>query len=263
MVAQEEAVQQLEGRVIQALRDWVTGVRQDISAKKTGEIDGFFFEEEDEYENNDRDDKDGFHVAGLDLEDADDDDEDHEDELHAPSISKASSSPVIKKTPKKKHGKKINKRDTENSNNVRETFLPADKVLMREEWSRWIAHWVHHSKLLILSHTLATQTLNGMSQIVTSGGMVTAADQRHWSWNLDKALATVMVASEMICGGPPTSLDTKHGSEFLSTLSMRQDSGETDAKAQKAMELALHAQKCIEAWNNELETILQRTASTM
>ncbi|KAF8939583.1 hypothetical protein EDD21DRAFT_443201 [Dissophora ornata] len=275
MVAQEEVVQQVEDKIVQALRDWVMEVRkqsgssssnimpsqptlsQSSGVKEMGDIsaeaEGIFLAGDDEYESSDEDNADNFHMAGINLEDADDDDEDHENETHGPSISKS----------KKPAKKTITKRDTENNSNVRETFLPADKNLMRQEWSRWIAQWVHHTKILILSHTLATQTLNDMNRVAVSGGMVTVADQRHWSWNLDKGLAVVMVASEMICGAPSSLADTKRSSEFLSSLSMQQGNDITDAKAQKTAALALNAQKCIEDWNSELEGILQRTASTV
>ncbi|KAF9989398.1 hypothetical protein BGZ75_006544 [Mortierella antarctica] len=144
-----------------------------------------------------------------------------------------------------------------NNNNAHVYFLSADKALMRQEWSRWIAHWVHHAKLLILSHTLATRTVTEMNQIAVAGGNVVSQDQRHWAWNLDKALATVMVASEMLCGGPA---QPKQVAEFLSTLSSPHTSGDPK-QTQKSVDLTVNAQKCIEAWRADLEEVLKRTAT--
>ncbi|KAF9571830.1 hypothetical protein EC968_010631 [Mortierella alpina] len=150
-----------------------------------------------------------------------------------------------------------NNSNNNNNNNAHVYFLSADKALMRQEWSRWIAHWVHHAKLLILSHTLATRTVEEMNQIVVAGGNVVSQDQRHWAWNLDKALATVMVASEMLCGGPA---QPKQVAEFLSTLSSPHSSGDPK-QTQKSVDLTVNAQKCIEAWRADLEEVLKRTAT--
>ncbi|KAF8946025.1 hypothetical protein BGZ47_001463 [Haplosporangium gracile] len=207
--------------------------------------------------------------------------------------NKPNKNKLNKNKPNKKSGVKLQRRDTTTSSSSSfspsspstdtptfsrappEYFLSADKLLMRQEWSRWIAHWVHHTKLLILSHTLAPQSLVEMNRIVVSGENVVPLDQRHWSWNLDKALATVMVASEMICGGPASAKDVK---VFLSTLSMSSESsettaavtatssegdGESDIMSPKALAITLNAQKCIETWSDELEEILQRTATNM
>lgn len=108
-----------------------------------------------------------------------------------------------------------------------------------------------------------------MNRIAVSGENVVPLDQRHWSWNLDKALATVMVASEMICGGPASAKDVK---VFLSALSMSSESavtatgsggdvGSSEGMSPKALAITLNAQKCIESWSDELEEILQHTAT--
>ncbi|KAG0285198.1 hypothetical protein BGZ96_010504 [Linnemannia gamsii] len=261
------------------------------------EMEGLFLDE-DEFEEGEDDgaDEDGFHMASLSFEDADDDDEDHEDDSPAPkSITNSAATPTPKnkknaKPNKNKTGVKLHKRDITSlsssstgpltSTAPREYFLSADKLLMRQEWSRWIAHWVHHTKLLIISHTLATPSLVEMNRIAVSGENVVPLDQRHWSWNLDKALATVMVASEMICGGPASAKNVK---VFLATLSMSSSDTSTDSSAvaamgggsgngdggsssegmmsPKALAITLNAQKCIESWSDELEEILQRTAT--
>ncbi|KAF9920905.1 hypothetical protein FBU30_009132 [Linnemannia zychae] len=243
---------------------------------------------EDEFEEETQGDRpdDSFYMTSLSLEDADDDDEDHEDDpfirkhtFHPVTGSTATTTTKNKARPKKSTKKaaksKVHKRDMSSSSigndatKSHEYFLSADKLLMRQEWSRWIAHWVHHTKLLILSHTLEPQTLTEMNQIAIAGENVVSADQRHWSWNLDKALATVMVASEMICGGPTSAKDVK---VFISTLSTSSDSIEAtsvnigdkfpDIMSPKALAITLNAQKCIEAWSQDLEDILQRTATT-
>ncbi|KAF9336348.1 hypothetical protein BG006_008968 [Podila minutissima] len=194
-----------------------------------------------------------FRMVGLDLEDDDDDDEDHEyDIIKTPSKSKK----------KKTSSSRLRRR----ASSAREYFLSADKLLMQQEWSRWIAHWVHHAKLLVLSHTLATRTLNSMNQLAITDDNVPLADQRHWSWNLDKALATVMVASEMLCGGPT---DPKDAEQFLQALSMpvtisssSSSSSSSSGATPKIMTLTANAQKCIEAWKPDLEEILKKTATT-
>ncbi|KAF9091135.1 hypothetical protein BGX23_005440 [Mortierella sp. AD031] len=267
MAGQEELVQCLEDRVIKDLRDWVNGVGRNNSKGMTVNAEGLFLDGDEFEGEDDEGSEDGFHMASLSFEDADDDDEDHEEDSLA-------SKSIITTT-------KLQRRDASPSTGTspREYFLSADKSLMRQEWSRWIAHWVHHKKLLILSHTLSTQSLVEMNQITVSGENVVPVDQRHWSWNLDKALATVMVASEMICGGPASSKDVK---VFLSTLSVSVDgdggstvaatgsngnggdyssSSEMVMMSQKALAITLNAQRCIESWSEELEEILQRTAT--
>jgi len=278
MAAQEEMVQQLEDRIIKDLKDWVMGVgrkssgtsssspssktkddskkkeqtiasfedNEEIAAEMSVESEGLFLGGEDFETEGDTAifvssvaSSNMFHMPNLSLEDTDDDDEDHEDE-------------VMDRKTKKKHHHTLQRRDSQPN----DFFLSADKVLMQEEWSRWIAHWVHHAKLLILSHSLATRTLADMNQIAIAGENVVTADQRHWSWNLDKALATVMVASEMLCGGPPPKMTTTTGS--LATLKMAAGS---DATTLKAMALTLSAQKCVNVWSPELKTILQHTAT--
>ncbi|KAK5809127.1 hypothetical protein F5H01DRAFT_416082 [Linnemannia elongata] len=256
---------------------------QSVDTEVTVETEGLFLDG-DEFEEGDDDGSDeGFHMASLSFEDADDDDEDHEDDslTHKPALTSAAIASKNKSKHNRKIGTKLFRRDTSSSPShpstdtatstaPREYFLSADKLLMRQEWSRWIAHWVHHTKLLILSHTLATQSLVEMNRIAISGENVVPLDQRHWSWNLDKALATVMVASEMICGGPANAKDVK---VFLSTLSMSSESTVTATgsggdggssegmMSPKALAITLNAQKCIESWSGELEEILQRTAT--
>ncbi|KAK3841274.1 MAG: hypothetical protein J3R72DRAFT_445783 [Linnemannia gamsii] len=250
----------------------------------TVEMEGLFLGGDD-FEEVEDGSEEGFHMASLSFEDEDDDDEDHEDDDY---LDKASVATAIvtknKQTKSIKKGIKLHRRDTSSPPSSpsssaaattvvapREYFLSADKLLMRQEWSRWIAHWVHHTKLLILSHTLATQSLVEMNKVAVSGENVVPVDQRHWSWNLDKALATVMVASEMICGGPSSAKDVKI---FLSTLSMSSTStvaatgtaasggdGSLDLMSPKALAITLNAQRCIESWSDELEEILQRTAT--
>lgn len=264
------------------------------------EMEGLFLDGDEFEEGEGEDDgagEDGFHMASLSFEDADDDDEDHEDDypVRKSTVNSAATATQDKKKDAKrnkdKSGVKLHRRDITSlsssstgpltSTGSREYFLSADKLLMRQEWSRWIAHWVHHTKLLILSHTLATQSLVEMNRIAVSGENVVPLDQRHWSWNLDKALATVMVASEMICGGPASAKDVK---VFLATLSMSSSDttmGSSDTTTDsstvaatgsgggssegmmspKALAITLNAQKCIESWSDELEEILQRTAT--
>ncbi|GJJ74320.1 hypothetical protein EMPS_06678 [Entomortierella parvispora] len=284
IATQEDMVQKLEDRIIKDLKDWVMGVRrksggtsssssssssspspsskskdsssrnqpvaafendQEIVAEMSVESEGLFLGGEDFETEGDMAisvsstvPSTGFHMPSLSLEDADDDDEDHENEVLG----------SIKKT--KHHS--LHRRDGLQN----DFFLSADKVIMQEEWSRWIAHWVHHSKLLILSHSLATRTLADMNQIAISGENVVMMDQRHWSWNLDKALATVMVASEMLCGGPSPTTTTTGGSP--ATLKIAAGS---DTATLKALALSLNAQKCVDIWSPELETILQQTAT--
>ncbi|KAF9284145.1 hypothetical protein BGZ68_004895 [Mortierella alpina] len=232
------------------------------------------------------DEEDGFQMESLDLDDdEDDDDEDHEFDKtpalikmkqqhqlqrkqahHQPAKGhKSSASYLIKRDAAPAgsaggSGGTNNAGSSENNNinnNAHVYFLSADKALMRQEWSRWIAHWVHHAKLLILSHTLATRTVTEMNQIAVAGGNVVSQDQRHWAWNLDKALATVMVASEMLCGGPA---QPKQVAEFLSTLSSPHSNG-GPKQSQKSVDLTVNAQKCIEAWRYDLEDVLKRTAT--
>lgn len=264
IAAQEEMVQQLEDRITKDLKNWVMGVGRksggasssspssktkdgskkkektttafevdEIVAEMTVESEGLFLGGEDFETEGDitssAASSNGFHMRGLSLE----------DKVLEDKISK-----------KKYHT--LQKRDGQQN----DFFLSADKVLMQEEWSRWIRHWVHHAKLLILSHSLATRTLADMNQIAIAGENVVTADQRHWSWNLDKALAIVMVASEMLCGSPPASMTTTTGS--LATLKMAAGS---DATTLKALALTLSAQKCVDVWSPELETILQHTAT--
>ncbi|KAF9149949.1 hypothetical protein BG015_008241 [Linnemannia schmuckeri] len=281
------------GSVASAIRPGLlaTESTQSVADDKeaTGDMEGLFLDA-DEFEEGEDDGSgvEGFHMASLSFEDPDDDDEDHEDDSFTRKSAVTAAAKANKNKPKKKTGAKLQRRDTTTSSSSpsspstgtptssaapREYFLSADKLLMRQEWSRWIAHWVHHTKLLILSHTLATQSLVEMNRIAISGENVVPLDQRHWSWNLDKALATVMVASEMICGGPASAKDVKI---FLSTLSMSSEisestaavaatsSGEDDGSdimSPKALAITLNAQKCIESWSDELEVILQRTAT--
>ncbi|KAF9906835.1 hypothetical protein BX616_000617 [Lobosporangium transversale] len=225
----------------------------------------------DNYDEEDEGDTQGFHIASLTYEDDDDDDEDHEDDIASFPQSGAGTTYSDKKSKQPKDNRKRKskgksthrKRDIIHTPNAstttpRKVFLSADKLLMRQEWSRWIAHWVHHTKILILSHTLATQTLNDMNQIVIQDENVPLADQRHWSWNLDKAIATVMMASEMLCGAPPTLLASKTGPNALPMLSMNK----TDSNTAKIVALNLNAKRCIETWGDELDEILQRTATT-
>ncbi|KAI1321838.1 hypothetical protein EDD11_000114 [Mortierella claussenii] len=309
LAAQEDLVQRLEEQIIKDLRDWVQGVSRRKSMKGGKDNSGLrkalsstpssstiisssitnlghaqvqvanisvasegTFLAGDAFESEDEGDTTGFHLASLSYEDPDDDDEDHEND-HFVNTSSSSSFSTKNKSA-------VYKRDDSNNNNQpnapssatgssHEVFLSADKVLMRQEWSRWIAHWTHHSKLLILSHTLATDTLNSMNQIAISGENVPLADQRHWSWNLDKALATIMVASEMICGGPPSvpaatdATDPEAITNFLSTFSTPLGTtGHHDPNMAKAVALTLSAKKCIEALGDELEAILKRTATT-
>ncbi|KAF9377936.1 hypothetical protein CPC16_011564 [Podila verticillata] len=202
-----------------------------------------------------------FSMAGLDLSDEDDDDEDHEDDFVTTTTTTATTQKQYKTSSKKKHFQR-----RAEAGSRREYFLSADKLLMQQEWSRWIAHWVHHAKLMILSHTLATKTLNTMNQVAITDDNVPTVDQRHWSWNLDKALATVMVASEMLCGGPT---DPKDADEFLLTLSMPVSASSSSSKTTtttevtpRIMTLTVNAQKCIEAWRADLEEILRKTATT-
>ncbi|KAG0203589.1 hypothetical protein BGX28_004192 [Mortierella sp. GBA30] len=220
----------------------------------------------------------GFQMVGLDLEDEDDDDEDHEFDSHntasdkkkqahprQPSKHSNHKDDTITQLVKRAEGNKGSSTSTSAGGRIsdnsgsQEYFLSADILLMRQEWSRWIVHWVHHTKLLILSHTLARRTLTDMNQIAISGGNVVSQDQRHWAWNLDKALATVMVASEMLCGGRS---EPKAVVDFLSTLSV---AGETMRRPSlmtpQSVELTANAQKCIEAWRQDLEDILKRTAT--
>ncbi|KAF9372653.1 hypothetical protein CPB97_001094 [Podila verticillata] len=203
-----------------------------------------------------------FQMAGLDLTDDDDDDEDHEDDKVTTTTTTTTTQKQHKTPSKKKHLQRRAGADPR-----REYFLSADKLLMQQEWSRWIAHWVHHAKLLILSHTLATRTLNTMNQVAITDDNVPIVDQRHWSWNLDKALATVMVASEMLCGGPA---DPKDAAEFLVTLSMPVSISSSSKKTTtttevtpRIMTLTVNAQKCIESWRADLEEILKKTATTI
>ncbi|KAF9949858.1 hypothetical protein BGZ72_008372 [Mortierella alpina] len=227
------------------------------------------------------DEEDGFQMESLDLDDdEDDDDEDHEFDKSPALIKKKQQQQQQQQQQKQQqqahqqpakgvHKSRLKKRDAApagsgeggggggNSNNAHVYFLSADKALMRQEWSRWIAHWVHHAKLLILSHTLATRTVTEMNQIAVAGGNVVSQDQRHWAWNLDKALATVMVASEMLCGGPA---QPKQVAEFLSTLSSPHSSS-GPKQTQKSVDLTVNAQKCIEAWRADLEEVLKSTAT--
>lgn len=204
-----------------------------------------------------------FQMAGLDLSDEDDDDEDHEDD---PITTTTTTTTPTQKKHTNTHSKKthLHRRDA-GAGPRREVFLSADRQLMHQEWSRWIAHWVHHAKLMILSHTLATRTLNTMNQVAITDDNVPSVDQRHWSWNLDKALATVMVASEMLCGGPA---DPKDATQFLLALSMPVATSSstttttTTGVTPRIMTLTVNAQKCIEAWRAELEEILKKTATT-
>ncbi|KAG0048038.1 hypothetical protein BGZ83_006945 [Gryganskiella cystojenkinii] len=276
IATQEEMVQQLEDRIVKDLRDWVMGVnRKSSSASETKdkklevktalaeddsenytvaemsvESEGLFLGGEDfETEGviSAASSSNGFRMASLSLslKDADDDDEGHQDAPAAPQ----------KKSKKSRHHER---RDDEHGQRQSDSFLTADKVLMREEWSRWIAHWVHHAKLLILSHSLATRTLQDMNQIAISGENVVSTDQRHWSWNLDKALATVMVATEMLCGGPaPMTLLASTRRASAPKVMASSD----DAATLKALALTLNAQKCVDVWSPELEIILQHTAT--
>ncbi|KAK3831774.1 MAG: hypothetical protein JOS17DRAFT_790549 [Linnemannia elongata] len=253
---------------------------QSVDKEGTVDTEGLFLDGSEFEEGEDDGSGEGFHMASLSFEDADDDDEDHEDEPLAHKSAHTSAAVVNKNKPNKKIDAKLIRRDTSSSSSSHSTgtatspaspeyFLSADKLLMRQEWSHWIAHWVHHTKLLILSHTLAIQSLVEMNRIAVSGENVIPRDQRHWSWNLDKALATVMVASEMICGGPASAKDVK---VFLSTLPMSSESAVTATgsggdggssegmMSPKALAITLNAQKCIESWSDELEEILQRTA---
>ncbi|KAG0319402.1 hypothetical protein BG000_003913 [Podila horticola] len=188
-----------------------------------------------------------FQMVGLDLEDDDDDDEDHEYDTvtrKKPSNSKktsSSSSSHLQRRASSAH---------------REYFLSADKLLMQQEWSRWIAHWVHHAKLLVLSHTLATRTLNNMNQLAITDDNVPMTDQRHWSWNLDKALATVMVASEMLCGGLA---DPKDAQQFLQALSMPVGSSSSSSPSSSSSSSATPK---IMTLTGDLEEILKKTATT-
>ncbi|KAG0253247.1 hypothetical protein BG011_006450 [Mortierella polycephala] len=226
-----------------------------------------------------------FWMANLDLgEDEDDDDEDHEDDDYEGHGDEPSNkiNPIMKNkgankdkkkpsTSSKKHRRTsssshLEKRAVSQESPQRlqqgqqqqkqrqqlgsadQYFLSADKLVMQHEWSHWIAHWTHRTKILILSHTLATKTLRDMNQIAVSGENVVRVDQRHWSWNLDKALATVMVASEMLCGGPSSPPST-------ASLSAK------GAITPQAMAKTMSAQRCIDAWRGDLEEILQRTAT--
>ncbi|CAO3572564.1 unnamed protein product [Mortierella alpina] len=298
IAGQEDLVQQIEDQVIQDLKDWVNGVGRvndtnksvsksrpvehakvdspsPATATTTATIsdpaagDGGGHGDDPAKDDQGEDDDD------------DDDDEDHEfdkspalikkkqqqqqqkqQQAHqqpSKGIHKSSSTLRLKKREATPTGSAGEGESEGNNNNAHVYFLSADKALMRQEWSRWIAHWVHHAKLLILSHTLATKTVTEMNQIAVAGGNVVSQDQRHWAWNLDKALATVMVASEMLCGGPA---HPKQVAEFLSKLSSPHTGGSTK-QSQKSMDLTVNAQKCIEAWRADLEEVLKRTATVV
>ncbi|KAF9135312.1 hypothetical protein BGW39_003737 [Mortierella sp. 14UC] len=287
IAGQEELVQQLEDRVIKDLRDWVNGVGRksrsggskkvaaggsihgagarvsrtvdsavtmsepgtfplsiggiqstESNQEVTAEMEGLFLGGDEFEEGEDDGSEEGFHMASLSFEDADDDDEDHEDDTlsnNNPAVATAAAATSTKKNFNKRTNK-LHRRDTH----------------------------LHHPPLQAAS-------LIEMNRIAVSGENVAPVDQRHWFWNLDKALATVMVASKMICGGPSSANDVK---VFLSTLSMSSESavavtgtvatggdGLWDMVSPKALAITLNAQKCIESWSDELE-ILQRTATT-
>ncbi|KAF9179170.1 hypothetical protein BGZ51_007176 [Haplosporangium sp. Z 767] len=73
-----------------------------------------------------------------------------------------------------------------------------------------------------------------MNRIVVSGENVVRTDQRHWSWNLDRALATAMAGSEMLCRGP-------------SSLPSAASLSAKGAMAPKTMAMTMSAQRCIDA----------------
>ncbi|KAG0232939.1 hypothetical protein BGW41_001686 [Actinomortierella wolfii] len=149
------------------------------------------------------------------------------------------------------HGEKGEEDDEE------EFFLSGDLAIMRQEWTRWIAHWVHHAKLLVIAYSLLPHTVSRMTQVAIQGGNVVALDQRHWAWNLDKALATVLVEAEWLCGGVPSL-----GNQPSSTLSSDRASVLSSTSASSPIVSSVrkyHAQRCIDSWSSDLEEILQKT----
>ncbi|KAF9977750.1 hypothetical protein BGZ73_004974 [Actinomortierella ambigua] len=167
-----------------------------------------------------------------------------------------------------------------------EFFLSGDLALMRQEWTRWIVHWVHHAKLLVVAHSLLPQTLYQMTQVAVLGGNVVPLDQRHWAWNLDKALATVLVEAEWLCGPVPLSSSprpagsttksssaaaasvasskstkiSKTGLDRVITAASSPPSSSSPAATLKVSPVnKMHAQMCINVWSEDLEDILQKT----